>query len=60
MRLEAVVIRTGFLTERGELISSALYPKEADQFHVRDVDKLLAILVPIGLIAFLCLMTYKV
>lgn len=58
--MEAVVIRTGFLTERGILISSALYPKEAEQYHVRDVDKLIAILLPIALIAFLYLMTYKV
>ncbi|XP_022666332.1 probable cation-transporting ATPase 13A3 isoform X2 [Varroa destructor] len=57
--VEAMVIRTGFSTEKGKLLGAMIYPKPVDFQLARDVDNLLKCLLPIAAVAFLGLMTYK-
>lgn len=42
--VEAVVLRTGFLTAKGELVRSMLFPKPVDFQLGQDVNKFLYVL----------------
>lgn len=56
----AVVIRTGYLTTKGELIRSILYPPPADFKFDQDSYKFIGILCIIALIGFVYTLVTKV
>lgn len=59
-RVLAVVIRTGFLTTKGELVRSILYPPPADFKFDRDSYKYIAILAVIAVLGVVYTIVSKV
>lgn len=59
-KVHAVVIRTGFLTAKGSLVRSILYPPPADFKFDQDSYKFIWVLGTIGLLGFLYTVYSKV
>lgn len=59
-RVRAVVLRTGFLTAKGSLVRSILYPPPADFKFDQDSYKFIGILAAIAAVGFVYTLVLKV
>lgn len=59
-KVRAVVLRTGFLTAKGSLVRSIMYPPPADFKFDQDSYKFIGILAAIAAIGFLYTLVLKV